>query len=159
MKKTVKFIITSIAVICALVLLFFSSEWLFPSWNGSYNLGNNLYMMDWDNNTRIIVFCSNKKGRTCYGGTYVIPDVKKNKYPTYVDSAKSNEKWIIVKAIGYIDDKEYYYIVDKHFDAESLKKFNCSECDSILQSHIIGALNYQEFNKKTKELGIDLKFE
>lgn len=31
--------------------------------------------------------------------------------------------------------------------------------DSIIQANITGALDFQEFIAKTKELGIDLKFE
>ena len=36
---------------------------------------------------------------------------------------------------------------------------NIEDCDSIIQSQITGALDYQELIAKLLELGIDVKFE
>ena len=69
-----KIMISIIAFIAfAAIIMLFSSEWLFPEWNGSYSLGNGIYMMEWDGPGRIIVQGSNIHGRTCYGGSLIIP--------------------------------------------------------------------------------------
>ena len=131
-----------------MVALFFSSEWLFPEWNGSYYLGNNLYMMDWERGNKIIVHCSNKSGRTCYGGSPVIP----HNYPreVYVQSAKADDKWIIVKAITTEDNNVCYYLIDKSFNIKGLD-WDVVNCDSIIQSQITGpldSLNFEQLKNK-----------
>ena len=156
MKNTIKkFAIILATIIFLLAALFFSSEWLFPEWNGSYYLGNNLYMMDWEGGNKIIVHCSNKSGRTCYGGSPVIPH--NNPREVYVKTAKANEKWIIVRAITVDNNQLCYYLIDKSFKIDGLD-WDIVNCDSIIQTQITGPLDLQEFENKTSKLGIDIKF-
>ncbi|MGQ1944643.1 hypothetical protein [Ornithobacterium rhinotracheale] len=83
---------------------------------------------------------------------------EKGNYAEYVESVKSNNDWIIAKTIRIKDNKENYWIIRKDF---SLENVDCNKinCDSIIQSHIIGSLDYREFLMKAKELGISLKLE
>ncbi|GHT00876.1 hypothetical protein FACS189421_13350 [Bacteroidia bacterium] len=164
MKKTIKIIAIIFTTIFFLLIgLDFSSNWLFPEWSsGSYDLGNNLYMMEWDGGGRIIVHCSRKKGKACYGGTYVVPTHKAEydslgNWAELVDDAKFDKKWIIVKS-KLIQEKKYcYYIINKDFDIEGLdwEKVNC---DSIIQSHIIGPLDSITFSNELEQHKIDLDF-
>ena len=71
MRKILKFTLIFILSFFLFVAVFdYSSKWLFPQWNGSYDLGNNLYMMDWERGNKIILFKENRKnmfwGITCY---------------------------------------------------------------------------------------------
>ncbi|MEA4937929.1 MAG: hypothetical protein VB102_15020 [Paludibacter sp.] len=149
MKKKIKNITIIISTILFLtVTLFFSSDWFFPEWNGSYYLGNNLYLMDWEKGNKIIVHCKNKRGRTCYGGSPVIP----HNYPreVYVLSAKADDKWIIVKAITTEDNNVCYYLIDKSFNINGLD-WEIVNCDSIIQSQITGpldSLNFEHLKNK-----------
>jgi hypothetical protein len=149
MKKTIKNITIIFSTILFLtVTLFFSSDWLFPEWNGSYYLGNNLYLIDWEKDNKIIVYCSNKRGRTCYGGAPVIP----HNYPreVYVQSAKADDKWIIVKAITTENNHYCYYMIDKSFSIDGLN-WEVTNCDSIIQSQITGpldSLNFEQLKNK-----------
>lgn len=110
---------------------------------------------------RVIVYCTGYSFGSCKAGIYVVPTYEKHydengNYAEYVEMAKSNKKWIIVKTIQIKDNEENYWIISKDF---SLENVDCNKvsCDSIIQSHVTGALNYQEFTAKTKELGINLK--
>jgi hypothetical protein len=139
-------------------VLFFSSEWLFPEWNGSHNLGNNLYMMEWDGGGRIIVFCSNKEGRTCYGGPRVIPTNERafddhGNYAELVENAKVDERWIVVKSKRFQEGTHCYYLIDKNFNIEGL---DWNKSDSIIQSNITGPLDSLEFCTILKKRNINL---
>lgn len=130
----------------------------------SKNLGDKLTIFEGDRlEDRVIVYCTGYSFGSCKAGIYVVPTYEKHydekgNYAEYVETAKSNEKWIIAKTIQINDNKENYWIISKDF---SLENVDCNKvsCDSIIQSHVTGALNYQEFTAKTKELGINLKFE
>lgn len=158
MKKTNKIFAIILSTIIFLVGFFFSSEWLFPEWNGSYDLGKNLYMMDWEKGNKIIVHCSNKSGRTCYGGFPIIP----HNYPreVYVQSAKADDKWIIVKAITTEDNNVCYYLIDKSFNIEGLD-WEVVNCDSIIQCQITGPLDSLKFERLKNKYNVseNLKFQ
>ena len=125
---------------------------------GNKDLGNKLTLFARDSPEEHydVVYCAVYDIGGCRSGIYVLPTAE-NKNSMYVETAKSNEKWIIAKTIKINDNKDYW-IISKDF---SLENVDCNKvsCDSIIQSHVTGALNYQEFTVKTKELGIDLKFE
>ncbi|MEO8960877.1 MAG: hypothetical protein ABI325_03285 [Ginsengibacter sp.] len=121
---------------------------------GAHDLGNKLILLEGDKTEdRAIVYCTTQKG-CCRGGMYVIPSVG-NQYHMYVETAKSNRNWVIAKTVQIKDKKENYWIINKNFDITNL---NCDKinCDSIIQSHIIGPLNFIDFEKKVKGLNIDL---
>ncbi len=157
MRKLLKYILIFIlSFFLFVVALDYSSNWLFPKWNGSYDLGNNLYMMDWEKGNRIIVYCGRKKGRTCYGGSYVIPHSSLKE--VYVKTAKANDRWIIVKAVTTEDNRPCYYLIDKSFD---IKGLDCStdNCDSIIQSHIKEYYDLEMFYEDLKNKKIDFSFD
>lgn len=106
-----------IVSICYTFLLYLS-DWWFPEFNGSYSLGNNIYMLDWDGGGRIIVRGTSTKGNTCYGGERLIPTYE-NQYDTkgniveYVVDAMSDDNWVIVKTDKKNTLQRKYYIMDK----------------------------------------------
>lgn len=163
MKKKIKtFGLTFITILLLLAGLLFYSDWLFPEWNGSYNLGNNLYMMEWDGGGKIIVYCSNKKGRTCYGGPNVIPTHEREydslgNFTELVESVKFNKKWIIVKSKLIKKNKYHYYIINKDFDINGFD-WGTVNCDSIIQSHITEYIDSIAFIKELERRNIDLSF-
>ena len=83
-------------------------------------------MMDWERGNKIIVYCSRKTGRTCSGGSPVIP----HEHPreVYVKSAKANDRWVIVKALTTESDKLCYYLIDKSFNIKSRTSREVSGC-------------------------------
>lgn len=154
-KSRKKLIIIGIIIVLPICLLLLS-EWLFPSFWGSYNLGKGLYMMEWDNNSRLIVYCSNPRGNTCYSGIPIIPSSLSD--DIRVNHAKSNKKWIIVETSQNNDTlKKHYYIIDKSYNIKGLD-WKQDRCDSIIQSHIVCFDNEEMFKNKLYELGIELGF-
>jgi hypothetical protein len=157
-QRTKKILITPIVILLLFVLLFFTSEWWCPSMWGSHSLGNNLYAMDWDGNTQIVVYRDkeNLKGRTCYNGSNVIPS-SDSTYQVRVEDIEFNKEWVIVKAEQVKDKKECYFVIHKKFNIEGLD-WQKNNCDSILQSHITGPLSLIEFKSKINKLNIELTF-
>ncbi len=112
---------TLIAVVLGLVTIFivlYVTEWCYPEFNGSYSLGNNIYMLDWDGGGRIIVRGTSIKGKTCYGGEYLVPSYE-NHYDSigniaeYVIDARSDDNWIIAMTGFQNSLQRKYYIIDK----------------------------------------------
>lgn len=129
---------------------------------GDHSLGSNLSLLEGDRiEDRVIIYCPEKSNKTCKSGIYLIPSYDKHykngEYAEYVDVAKANEKWVIAKTIQLQAKKEQYWIINKSFDNKPLDCRN-SNCDSILQHHIIGPLNLEEFKNKGTSLGIGLDF-
>lgn len=79
------------------------------------------------------------------------------KYAEYVKEAVSNKKWVVAKKCQIKDKQDNYYIIRKDFDIANL---DCSKsnCDSILQSSVIGPMNLSEFENKKQTLNLDLSF-
>ena len=155
MKKRKLLLVVPITIISLFILLFFSSEWLFPNWWGSYSLGNNLYIMDWDGGEKIIVYSTNIRGRTCYSGSNVLP-ANNNIGRLHVKKAISNENWVIVKAELTDTNKDCFYIISKDFKIDKLTYKNINN-DSIIQSHIFGPFDYISFLSELKLRKINLK--
>lgn len=138
-------------------ILFFTSscsEWY------NHSLGNNLSIWEGDKKEdRAIVYCEGN----CHGGIYVIPSYDRHydsngNYAEYVKEAISNNKWVIVKTVSINEKKDNYWIISKDFNIENL---DCAKenCDSIIQSSVLGPLNYKRFIEKNKELRTSLVFE
>jgi len=129
----------------------------------SSNLGNKFTLFEGDKlEDRVIVYCTGYSFLACKSGIYVVPTYEKHydekgNYTEYVSTAKSDDKWIIAKTVQVKDNKENYWIIEK-FSLDDIDCWNVN-CDSIIQSHVIGALEFIEFCNKTKELGITLEFE
>jgi putative component of membrane protein insertase Oxa1/YidC/SpoIIIJ protein YidD len=130
------------------------------SCNEWYNhpLGNHLSLWEGDTKEdRTIVYCEGG----CHAGIDVVPtyerrfDSSKQHYAEYVETATSNKKWVLVKTLQIKEKQENYWIISKDFSIENL---DCSKsnCDSIIQSHVIGPLNYSNLQKEIRGLKIDL---
>jgi hypothetical protein len=126
----------------------------------NHPLGNNLSLWEGDTKEdRIVVYCEGN----CQGGIYVVPtyerhfDSSKQHYAEFVEEATSNEKWVIVKSLRIKEKQNNYWIISKNF---TLKNIDCSKanCDSILQSHVMGPMNSEAFGNRLRELNIDLDF-
>ena len=66
-------------------------------------------MLDWDNNSEIIVWGAGKEGNACFSGAYLIPN-EKNINTERIISVETNEDSIFVKTS--IDNRKKYYIID-----------------------------------------------
>jgi hypothetical protein len=149
MKKKVVIILA--AILACMVIHSCQGLW------GAEDLGNKLTLLEGDKTEdRAIVYCTGYSGGACTSGMYVIPSVG-NQYYMYVETAKSNKYWVIAKTVQIKDKLESYWIINKGFDIENL---DCEKnnCDSILQSHVIGPLNLNEFKASLKSLNINLDF-
>ncbi len=132
---------------------------------GNHPLGNKFCLLEGDKTEdRIIAYCYNGyKGidQTCRGASCVIPTYARHfsngHYAEYVNNAIADKDWIIAKTAEIKQNKENYWIINKAFN---LKDYNCDKmnCDSVIQSHVIGPLTLVEFQNKIKELQIDLHF-
>lgn len=133
------------------VLFMVSCNWIL----GEYPLGNHLSL--WDNDkekTAIIVYCEGD----CHGGIQVLPiRERQTSSGEYVAEATSDKKWVIAKTYVKSEEQENYYIISKDFD---ITGFDCAKanCDSILQSHVVGPLSLSEFENKKQSLNIGLNF-
>lgn len=157
-----------------IVLLFFSSEWIWPEFCGSHKLGETLYALDWKNNDQIIVYCESEdlSGRTCYGGTSIIPN-EVFAEGDWVRSTKHDKHWIIAKTYNYSTDHHKYFIIDKNFTKEGTEsheithKYYCTIKDSVSTNVFYSYLNqyyvfsYNDsiaFANECEKRGIKLKW-
>jgi len=149
-----------------LALLFFIAYFPFCScgrqlW-GDNDLGDNFSLLEGDRiEDRTIVYCSGRSGGACMAGTAVVPVYSRHMdtdghYAEYVETAKSNDHFIIAKTSQVKDKGVNYWIINKGFSIDNCDKLNC---DSIIQSHVFGPFDKAEFEKKTSELKLDLAFD
>lgn len=131
---------------------------------GDHPLGNNLSLLEGDTKEdRIIVYCTRRSAGVCVSGIPIVPTYKRHydssgqKYAEYVEGATSNKKWVIAKTFQIKKKRENYWIISKDFNIE---KLNCAKvnCDSILQSYVIGPLDSTEFENKREALDIEVDF-
>lgn len=143
-------------VICFFLFLF-ATEWIWPEYNGSYSLGNNIYMLEWDGGGRVIVQGSNIHGNTCYGGIQLIPTYE-NQYDSlgnfaeYVIDAKADDNWIIAKTDNKLSHRRKYYIIKKNKDIENI------EVKEILKKYTMIYTDSFDFAKRCKTNGINIKW-
>lgn len=129
---------------------------------GDNDLGDNFSLLEGDRTEdRVIVYCSGRSVGACIAGTFIVPSYLRHMdtnghYAEYVETAKSNDDFIIAKTNQIKDKKANYWIINK-----DLEIANCDniDCDSIIQSHVLGPLDQSEFQIKTSELKINLKFD
>lgn len=138
---------STIVIIIVLCCFIFFSTWWFPEFNGAYNLGNNIYMLDWDGGGKIIVRGSSIEGNTCYGGERLIPTYE-NQYDSMgniaelVVDAKADENWIIAKTENKINLQRKYYILDKRNITDKMAT------EEIIKKRIRSFVDSIEFAKK-----------
>lgn len=143
-------IIISVIALFVLYLLFWPDD-------SSYDLGNNIYMMEWDGGGRIIVLCSSKSGKTCTGGSYLIPTYENSvnsngRFAEYVVTAKSDEKWVIVKTDNHLIQQRKYYIINKDYDPNEMTT------QDIIDTKIECFADSSEFANNCLKNGIALQF-
>ena len=97
-----KGILYIIGCLLTVYICFTATEWFWPELNGSYSLGNGIYMLEWDGGGKIIVNGTSIEGNTCYGGESLIPTYENGydslgHFAEYVVDAKADDSWIIVK--------------------------------------------------------------
>lgn len=158
----IKALIPTCCLFVSVTFLITSCNWWKEAW-GDHSLGNNLSLLEGDKEEdRIIVFCSGESAGACQGGISVVPTYSKHmdrgKYAEYVETAKANEKWVIVKTHRIEEKKDNYWLINKNFNIENI---DCDkvDCDSLLQTYVTGPLDYSRFIEKKDSLKIDLSFE
>ena len=148
-------ITTSVFVI--ILLLIYASDWIWPEYNGSYDLGNNIYMLEWDGGGKIIVNGTRIKGNICYSGESLIPTYE-NQYDSlghfaeYVVDAKADDSWIIVKTNNHINNQRNYYILDKRHNTNKIS------AQDIINTKIKAFTDSIEFAKSCSKNRIDIKW-
>ena len=129
---------------------------------GDNDLGDNFSLLEGDRTEdRVIVYCSGRSAGACMAGTFIVPSYSRHMdtegyYAEYVENATSNHDFIIAKTNKIKDKRANYWIINKDFKIDNCDNINC---DSIIQSHILGPLDQNEFQKKVSDLRIDLKFD
>jgi len=129
---------------------------------GDNDLGDNFSLLEGDRTEdRVIVYCNGRSGGACYIGTFIVPVYSRHydsagHYAEYVETAKSNDDFIIARTLHISDKKKNYWIINKSF---SLDNCDTKNCDSIIQSNVIGPLDYSQFKAKQGELDINLQFD
>lgn len=163
-KKSIKILLLSVTILgIMLATLLYFSEWIFPEFNGSYNLGNGIYMMEWDGGGKIIVWGTTIRGNTCYGGSYLVPTFQEHydslgNIAEYVTDAKSDEKWIIAKTYNIPKQKSLFYIIDKDYKKLTEDIMGDRETDIEIDIDIIHFSDSAEFAKACDSRNIGLKW-
>lgn len=153
-KKAITIIIIILTVIgIAIVSFVYFSEWIYPEFNGSYNLGGGFYMLECEKGRRIIVRGCSFEGKTCYGGIQVAPSLQEQydnlgNMTEYTIDAKYSERWIIVKSYNISRQKNHFYIIDKDYNKSASKG----------GKEIMRFTDSTEFVKNCKYRKIDLKW-
>lgn len=138
-------------------LLIFDSCKNCQSW-GDNNLGGEFTLLEGDKiNDRIIIYCIGRKKPKdcCTGGVPIIPS-REDKLVDYIELAKYDDRWIIVKGIN-IDKTESYWIVDKNFDI-SWEYDDGGIFYNRIQNHVFGPFDKSIFSKELEERRVDINF-
>lgn len=130
---------------------------------GSFELGNNLVLLEGDRiEDRIIVRCTGRSKECCKGGEYILPIYSEHydangKYREYVIEAKSDNDWVIAQTGVVQSDTVRYWYINKNF---SLENVDCQKvkCDSIVLSHRAGPYTKNEFDRIIKTKNITVLF-
>lgn len=152
---------TKLKVSHLLLIAIFSTISCRQMW-GDNDLGDNFSLLEGDRiEDRIIVYCSGRSAGACIAGTFIVPIYSRHmdstgRYAEYVETAKSNDDFIIARTLHINDKKKNYWVISKNFSLDNCDKMNC---DSIIQSNVIGPLDYSQFKTKQIDLGINLQFD
>lgn len=129
---------------------------------GDHDLGDNFSLLEGDRyEDRVIVYCSGRSFDVCTGGTFIVPVYsrhmdKNGRYAEYVENAKSDDKFIIARTIEVTNNKSNYWIISKELRIEDCDNV---DCDSVIQSNVIGPLDNLQFKTKLSDLNITLDFD
>ena len=127
----IKLLIFLISIVILLFIFLYVSEWTNPEFHGSHDLGDGIYLIDW-NQGSIIVHGIRIVGNTCYSGSEIIPSYecqydsigRRNEFILKADTIK---KWVIAKTQTINPYGSKYYILDK----QKLKEINYNLDDSL----------------------------
>lgn len=156
-KSAFFFLIGILVIYICFAVFVYAATWLWPDFYGSYSLGNNIYMLEWDGGGKIIVNGTRIKGNTCYGGESLIPTYE-NQYDSlghfaeYVVDAKADDSWIIVKTNNHINNQRNYYILDKRHNTNKIS------AQDIINTKIKAFTDSIEFAKSCSKNRIDIKW-
>jgi len=125
MNKTLVFVILGLSILISSCCLTIKEK----------HLGNNLYLSEYDNSDRIIVYSKEK----CSGGGIVI-------VPMTVTEYAYDKKWIIAKK-GTGAESQYWIIKKSNKKDPAIEE---------IKSNTQGQLNLENFKKKLIENNIDL---
>ena len=146
-----------ISVFVIIMLFIYASDWIWPEFNGSYSLGNNIYMIEWDGGGKMIVNGTTIEGNTCYSGQPLIPTYE-NQYDSignfaeYVVDAKSDDNWIIAKTSNHINNQRKYYILNKKYNPNKMT------VEDIISTKIVFFTDSNEFAKKCLRNRIEIEW-
>ncbi len=117
--SVVVLVIVMLLLLALSIAVWWISDWVCPQMNGSKPLGKNIHLVDWDDGEQIIVIGTDMHGKTCYGGTYLIPihnnepqDSGNYFIREKIIAVTSTENWIEVCTIRENEHKKYY-LIDK----------------------------------------------
>jgi hypothetical protein len=125
-KRIIQFSI--IAIFLLIVFFYWCDLW------GAHNLGHKFVLLEGDKKEDMTIVYNTVKWSCCYTGISVIPPSVNDDYTSYVDRAKSNCKWIIVRSVNH-DANFSYWIINKRFNLD-LEKWQDINCDSIIQENV-----------------------
>jgi hypothetical protein len=126
---------------------------------GDNDLGDNFSLLEGDRaEDRVIVYCSGRSAGACTGGTFIVPVYsrhmdKNGHYAEYVETAKSNDRFIIARTIQLKNETKHFWIIFKDLNVDDCNDMHC------VSTKVLGPLNETEFRNKTAHLSIDLKFQ
>ena len=150
------FLIGLLLIYIGFVSFVYAATWLWPDFYGSYSLGNNIYMLEWDGG-KMIVNGTTIKGNTCYSGQPLIP-TDKNQYDSignfaeFVVDAKSDDNWIIAKTSNHINNQRKYYIINKKYNPNEMT------VEDIISTQIECFRDSSVFAAKCISNGVDIKW-
>ena len=149
--KSIRIIVISIiSLIVAISVILYSSVWLWPELWGSRKLGKGLYLLSWDNDTKIVVYGNTLIGNTCYGGSYIIPSDSIGLTGEFVLDAVPTKEYVIVMSNLYTMNKKKYYIISRLFEAADTINV------ALINNYVHPYGDYISFSKQCDSLGIDI---
>src|SRR5687768_4538779 len=98
---------------------------------GDNDLGDNFSLLEGDRTEdRVIVYCSGRSAGACMAGTYIVPSYSQHmdtygRYAEYVETAISNDDFIIAKTNQIKDKRVNYWIINKDFQLNNCDNNNC----------------------------------
>ena len=156
--RTAMFFVVGFFIVYICFMTFaFAATWLWPDFYGSYSLGNNIYMLEWDGGGKMIVNGTAIEGNTCYSGEPLIP-IYENQYDSignfaeYVVDAKSDDNWVIAKTSNHISNQRKFYILNKKYNPNEMT------VEDIINTQIESYTDSSEFAKKCLSKEIKIKW-
>ena len=109
---------------------------------GDNDLGDNFSLLEGDRiEDRVIVYCSGRSAGACRAGTFIVPVYSRQfdtegQYAEYVETAKSNDDFIIARTLQIKGKKENYWIINKGFS------LNKTQPDVLISKTITAPVPY-----------------